>query len=240
MIHALAPGATVIDVTHAVDPYDVLQAAAVLADAVPYLPVGVHVAVVDPGVGTQRRAVALTCEDGRAYVGPDNGVLMLAASRSGIHSGVELRSPSEGAAGVTFAGRDVFAPAAARLAIGAAPLALGEPIAVDSLVPLSVPPAMTEAGGLRVLVLSVDRFGTLQLACSRQEFAALGSSAQLLVTTSEARIRARRARTFSDVAVGSLLVYEDSFGRMSVAVREGSAAEQLAAAAGDWISLGAE
>ncbi|MGI9659511.1 MAG: SAM-dependent chlorinase/fluorinase, partial [Gaiellaceae bacterium] len=114
VIRGIVPSVTLIDVSHSIEPYDVLQGLLVLADAIPYLPIGVHVAVVDPEVGTERRALALACADGRYYVGPDNGLLMRAADRSGIEHAIEL--PVARASSATFAGRDVFAPAAAQLA----------------------------------------------------------------------------------------------------------------------------
>ena len=122
----IAPEADVVDITHGIAPGDVLRGALALADALPYMPVGVHAAVVDPGVGTARRALALAGGDGRIYVGPDNGLLLLAADRLGgvreaveITEGTYLLSPVS----ATFHGRDVFAPAAAHLARG---LPLGE------------------------------------------------------------------------------------------------------------------
>ena len=119
VIRRILPSATIVDMAHSIAPFCVLQGALVLADAVPYFPVGVHVAVVDPGVGTTRRALALGCADGRRYIGPDNGVLMPAAERSGLEQAVELEAVApldETRASTTFDGRDVFAPAAAALA----------------------------------------------------------------------------------------------------------------------------
>ncbi len=237
VIHRFLPGATIIDTTHVVEAYNVLQAAVILADATPYLPIGVHVAIVDPEVGTDRRAVAITCENENAYVGPDNGVLMLAANRDKVVSAFDLPVPKEAGLGATFAGRDVFAPVAARLAAGVPPSQLGRSLDASALEELSVPAPTAEAGGLRVVVLSSDSFGTLQLGCSRDELLAIGTSERVLVSTAHARRVARVARTFADVGRGELLVYEDSFQHLAVAVREGSAAALLGASAGGIVSL---
>ncbi len=237
VIHRLLPGATIIDTTHAVEAYNVLQAAVILADATPYLPIGVHVAIVDPGVGTDRRAVAIACENENAYVGPDNGVLMLAANRDRVVSAFELPVPKEAKLGATFAGRDVFAPVAARLAAGVPPSQLGRSLEASTLATLSVPTPTADAGGLRVVVLSTDSFGTLQLGCSRNELLAIGTGERVLVSTAHGRGAATIARTFADVACGELLVYEDSFQHLAAAVREGSAAALLGASAGDIVSL---
>ena len=113
----VAPDARVLHLTHGVPPGDIAAGARALADAVPHVPVGIHVAVIDPGVGTDRRALVLQSADGRLFVGPDNGLLVAAAERSGgIEAAHELAVPPD--ASPTFHGRDVFAPAAGRLALG--------------------------------------------------------------------------------------------------------------------------
>ena len=153
-IRRILPSATIVDVAHSIEPYDVLQGALVLADAIPYLPVGVHVAVVDPGVGTERRGVALGCWDGRHYVGPDNGVLMQAADSSVVEEAIDLgitppSARTEATPSITFHGRDVFAPAAARLASGVPLAELGEQLDPASLRRVSVPDAEPCPDGLR-------------------------------------------------------------------------------------------
>ena len=240
MIRSILPDATVIDLSHTIERHSVLQGAAVLADAIPYLPVGVHVAVVDPGVGTSRRGVALSTTDGRVYVGPDNGVLGWAAARSGIEAAVTLRrdDPVASSDAVTFDGRDLFAPVAARLAMGASARALGEEIDPASLVRVEMPPIERNGDAVSVAILARDRFGTLQLAAGSAELDRLLPSERILVDAAAGvRRRAMRGRTFADVEPGELLFYADSFGRPSLAVRDGSAALQLGGEPGERLAL---
>lgn len=239
VIRTIAPDAAIIDVSHTVEPYDVAQASLMLADAIPYLPLGVHVAVVDPGVGTARQPIALGCADGRHYVGPDNGILLPAATRSIIEQAVAL-TPAQPGRSATFDGRDVFAPAAAELATGAPLDALGEPVDPLALARTGFPePELTE-GGVRVRVSGVDRFGTLQLACRIEELDAHVVAQRVLVSSSAREVEATRARTFEDVARGELILYLDSFSRPALAVREGSAAGLLGVDAGDAVILRAD
>src|SRR5690349_764796 len=130
-----APEAEIIDVTHGIPPQAILQGALVLANTLPYMPVGVHLAVVDPGVGGGRRAVALRDRDGRLFVGPDNGLLLPAAERAGIDEVRELANPEYALESIsrTFHGRDLFAPAAAHLANGVALEELGPSLAAEGL-----------------------------------------------------------------------------------------------------------
>ncbi len=230
------PHAVVVDVSHRVEPYNVLQGAWMLADAVPYLPVGVHVAVVDPGVGTARRAVTLHCADGRSFVGPDNGVLVPAAERPEIELAVALPPLSApDSAHVTFAGRDVFAPAAARLAGGTSANELGDEIDPATLCRLTTPAPELDGERFRVLVLATDRFGTLQLACTLGDLE--GVSGARVAVNGGRELVARRGRTFADVEPGELVLYEDAFSRAALAVREGSAAAQLGVGSGEWVTL---
>ena len=242
VIRQILPNATIVDMGHLIEPFNVLQGAFVLADAVPYFPLGVHVAVVDPGVGTSRRAVALSCADGRSYVGPDNGLLMRAAEASGLELAVEIGRAAAGAvsddtASATFDGRDLFAPAAARLAGGAELTEIGRRIELDSLQPLPIVAPQTDGDGLRVLAAACDRFGTLQLACGPEQLGPLGCAAELSVAGDSQPCLARQARTFADVECGELLLYVDAFGHPALAVREGSAAQRLGLAAGDWVTI---
>jgi S-adenosyl-L-methionine hydrolase (adenosine-forming) len=164
----LAPHARVIDVTHLVPPGEVAQGATVLAQTVPHLPPSVHVAVVDPGVGTARRAVLVEAAAG-LLIGPDNGLLPAAAAAlGGINRVIVLDNaawhlPSVSA---TFHGRDVFAPVAARLAGGADPAEAGSEVAADTLVRLPDPVVVLGDGWLEAEVTAVDRFGNVQLAAS--------------------------------------------------------------------------
>ncbi|WP_229401394.1 S-adenosyl-L-methionine hydrolase [Micromonospora okii] len=233
VIARLAPAARVIDVTHLVPPADVRRGAAVLAQTVPYLPVGVHVAVVDPGVGTVRRGIALATPGG-LLVGPDNGLLPDAAEAlGGVTAAVELTNPRWLAPEVsrTFHGRDVFAPVAARLALGA-PLADAGP-AVDpaTLVRLPEPVVRPAPDGFTAEVLTVDHFGNVQLAAPGDLLA--GLPARLLV----AGRPAAHGRTFGDAAAGELVVYVDSAGLVAAAVNGGRAADVLAVGPGDPVAV---
>src|SRR5436309_275511 len=144
----IAPDAQIIDITHGIRPSHVLQASLMLANTLPYMPQGVHLAVVDPGVGSSRRPLALRDAAGRLYVGPDNGLLVPAAETNGIESAHELANPQYALDSVsrTFHGRDLFAPAAAHLALGVDPAELGPPLAPDALVRLDLPVAEVGTG----------------------------------------------------------------------------------------------
>ncbi|MFC8849885.1 MULTISPECIES: S-adenosyl-l-methionine hydroxide adenosyltransferase family protein [unclassified Micromonospora] len=237
VIARIAPAARVIDVTHLVPPADVRRGAAVLAQTVPYLPVGVHVAVVDPGVGTARRGVALATPGG-ALVGPDNGLLPdAAAALGGVTAAVELTNPAWLAPQVsrTFHGRDVFAPVAARLASGA-PLADAGP-AVDPAGLARLPEPVVRAepgGGFAAEVLTVDHFGNVQLAAPGERLAPL--PARLRV----AGRAAAHGRTFGDAPPGALVVYVDSAGQVAAAVNGGRAADVLGVAPGELVAVTAD
>ncbi|WP_139128737.1 SAM hydrolase/SAM-dependent halogenase family protein [Micromonospora humi] len=230
----LAPAARVIDVTHLVPPADVRRGAAVLAQTVAYLPVGVHVAVVDPGVGTERRGIALATPGG-LLVGPDNGLLLPAAEAlGGVTHAVALTDPEWWLAPTvsrTFHGRDVFAPVAARLALGA-PLAGAGPV-VDpaTLVRLPEPVVRADAAGFTAEVLTVDHFGNVQLAAP---------GALLDGLPARVRVAGRDAvhgHTFGDAAPGGLVVYVDSAGLVAVAVPTGRAVDVLTVSPGDLVTV---
>src|SRR5437667_76595 len=166
VIKRLAPEAEIIDITHGIEPQQVLQGAMVLANTIPYMPVGVHLAVVDPGVGSSRRCVVLTGADGRRYVGPDNGLLVPAAERLGgieaAHELTNLKYRLDPAA-LTFHGRDVFSPAAAHLSNGVDPAELGAAVDPGTLVRLLLPEPEIGSRRIRATILYVDRFGNVQL-----------------------------------------------------------------------------
>ncbi|MBV1848556.1 SAM hydrolase/SAM-dependent halogenase family protein [Catellatospora tritici] len=233
MIARTAPQLRVIDVSHQIPPGDVTRGAAVLAQTVPYLPPSVHLAVVDPGVGTVRRAVVLQTPNG-LLVGPDNGLLGWAAQAlGGIERAVELASTDWFAPTVsrTFHGRDVFAPATARLALGADLGEAGPDLAADSLVRLPDPVIALGDGWLEAEVLTVDRFGNVQLAASGEALAALPD--RLTV----GGCRAVRGTTFADVPSGGLVVFADSADRIAIAVNGGRAAVMLAVNPGDIVRI---
>src|SRR5947207_6432696 len=162
----IAPDVQIIDITHGIPPRQVLPGALTLANTLPYMPVGVHLAVVDPGVGSARRPLALRDAEGRFYVGPDNGLLLPAADRfGGVLEAHELANPRYALETVsrTFHGRDLFSPAAAHLALGVPLGDLGPPIALDALVRLELPKPEVGRSRIRATALSVDRFGNIAL-----------------------------------------------------------------------------
>jgi S-adenosyl-L-methionine hydrolase (adenosine-forming) len=229
-IARIAPDVRVIDVTHHVPPADVTRGAAVLAQTAPHLPPAVHIAVVDPGVGTARRALVIATPGG-TLVGPDNGVLIWAAEAlGGIDSVHELTNKDWffGDVSRTFHGRDVFAPAGARLAGGADPGDAGPAVDPASLVRLPDPVVTIGDGWIEAEVTTVDRFGNVQLAAGGEALAGLGF--ELVVN---GNVRARRGTTFGDVDPGDLLVFEDSAGRVALAINNGRAVVVLSVRPGD-------
>jgi S-adenosyl-L-methionine hydrolase (adenosine-forming) len=242
VIARVCPEARVIDLTHGVARHDVRAGALILEGALPYLPVGVHLAVVDPDVGAARRAVALRLADERILVGPDNGLLSLAAARAGgvveavdiAHSRFRLEPVS-----ATFHGRDIFAPVAAHLAGGAVLGEAGIPCDPDGLIRLSLPQPEFSNGLVVAHAVYVDRFGNIGLNVGHDELAALGFKlgrpVSLDAGTGEREVN--YVRTFADVPVGELMVYEDAYQRLSVAVSHGNAAEALGADVGDALRI---
>ncbi|MEU8256281.1 SAM-dependent chlorinase/fluorinase [Micromonospora inaquosa] len=239
VVARIAPTARVIDVTHLVPPGDVRRGAAVLAQTVPYLPLGVHVAVVDPGVGTARRGVALAAPGG-LLVGPDNGLLMdAAAALGGVTDAVELTEPRWLAARVsgTFHGRDVFAPVAARLALGAPLAEAGPPVDPAGLVRLPTPTVTRDADGFTAEVLTVDHFGNVQLAAPAELLDPLPATLRVGPPDTAPVHAAVHGRTFGDAPAGGLVTYVDSAGLVAVAVNGGRAADLLAASPGDLLRV---
>ena len=172
VIATIAPDARVIDVTHGVRPGHVLQGALVLANTLPYTPAGVHLAVVDPGVGSGRRALALRDEQGRFHVGPDNGLLLPAVDAfGGVAEAHELANADYSLQPVarTFHGRDLFAPAAAHLAAGVPLEELGPPLDPDALVRVEIPQPEVGQNRIRAVALVVDRFGNVALNLRREQ-----------------------------------------------------------------------
>jgi hypothetical protein len=233
VIARICPAARVIDVTHGIRRHDVRGGAIVLAGALPYLPAGVHLAVVDPDVGASRRAVALRLGDGRVLVGPDNGLLWLASVvGGGIVEAIDIaRSPFRlEPVSATFHGRDIFAPVAARLAAGSPLAQAGEPLDPDELVQITLPRPRFEPGAVIAHAIYVDRFGNIELDVVHEDLAQadlkLGQAIELEDPAGR-RHEGHLARTFADVPPGELLVYEAASLRLAVAVSHGSAAERL-------------
>jgi S-adenosylmethionine hydrolase len=225
----ITPDARVIDLTHGIPRHDVRSGAMVLRRALPFCPPGVHLAVVDPDVGGARRAIALrTGEEARLLVGPDNGLLSLAAQRlGGAVEAVDIgRSPHRlEPASATFHGRDLFAPVAAQLAAGAPLAGAGDPLDPAELVHLDMPLAHADGDELVAHAIGFDRFGNVMLDLEHTELTASGLrlGRELLVNGEPVRY----ATTFTDVPAGELLLYEDAYRTLALAVNRGSAASHL-------------
>jgi S-adenosyl-L-methionine hydrolase (adenosine-forming) len=233
VIRSIDPDAQIVDITHGIRRYAVRQGAIVLRNTLPYMPVGVHVAVVDPQVGTERRAVALRTADGRILVGPDNGLLSLAWERcGGVEMAVDVtRSPHRlEPVSATFHGRDIFAPVAARLAAGAELADAGDPLEPEALAAVDLPAPRHEDGGIVAHALVMDRFGNAGLNVDHDDLAGsgitLGGGVELEVGGE--RYLATYAQTFADVKPGELLVYQDAYRTLAVAINRGDAAATLA------------
>jgi S-adenosyl-L-methionine hydrolase (adenosine-forming) len=238
VIAGICPGAPVIDLTHGVPRGDVRAGALILRDALPFIPVGVHIAVVDPGVGSARRGVALRVADGRLLVGPDNGLLAPAAALAGgVVEAVDLASSPFALSPVssTFHGRDVFAPVAARLAGGAALADAGTPADPGSLAALDLPRSAVVDGVLVAHVLYVDRFGNVQLDVEEPRLE-VGGIYEVAVAPDRSE-RVRYVRTFADAGAGDLLLYEDAYRWLALAVNQGDAAGRLDLAVDDELRI---
>jgi len=232
VIRRIAPDVPIVDVSHGITRHGIRHGALVLAASLPYMPLGVHVAVVDPQVGTERRAVALRCADGRLLVGPDNGVLSLAWERAGgVEEAVDVsRSPHRlEPVSATFHGRDVFAPVAAHLAAGAPLGDAGDPLDAAELVALDLPSPRVEDGSVLAHALVVDRFGNASLDLRHEHLLQLGLTigSQVSIQANGSRKEAKFVQTFADVAPGELLLYEDAWGAVALAVNRGDAAAEL-------------
>ncbi|MEV5748090.1 SAM-dependent chlorinase/fluorinase [Actinoallomurus sp. NPDC052308] len=229
VIARIAPAARVIDISHLVPPADVRRGAAILAQTVPYLPEGVHVAVVDPGVGTTRRAVAVA-GGGRIFVGPDNGVLSWCVPDSGARA-FELtnRTLWLEPLSATFHGRDIFAPVAAHLAAGLDIAAVGEEFDVADLVTLPRPTRRVQEGTVDGEVLTVDRFGNVQLSVTADDLRRIGAviGVPLGIVLGRRTLTVPYRETFGAVPPGELVAYVDSAGCLALAVNSGNAAQRL-------------
>ncbi len=239
VIRSIAPDVGVVDICHEVPPYDVRAGSLTLVRAVQYLAPGVVLGVVDPGVGTERRAVAVEVADGEAvFVGPDNGLLAPAVSMAGgAGRAVELTEEAYRlpAPGPTFAGRDIFAPAAAYLTRGVDLAEFGPPVDPLSLLPGLVPLPRTEGGALATEVLWVDRFGNVQLNVGPDEVDALGDP--VAVRWHEQVRMARRVDSFEGIGAGQLGLVVDSYGLVALALNRASAGDELGLKAGDPVTL---
>jgi S-adenosylmethionine hydrolase len=237
----IAPEAQIIDITHGIPPQAILQGALVLANTIGFMPVGVHLAIVDPGVGGPRRPLVLRDEEDRIYVGPDNGLLLPAASRKGITAAHELANPDFALETIsrTFHGRDLFSPAAAHLACGVALEELGPPIDPEGLVRLDLPELVIADDAITATFLYVDSFGNIALNLTRDDVEGLGilSGTRVELELAGERYYAVMARTFADARAGDVILYEDSYKNMSLAISRGSAARMLHATPGQEIRI---
>jgi S-adenosylmethionine hydrolase len=239
---SVCPDARVIDITHGLPRHDVLAGAIVLRNVLPYMPAGVHLAVVDPDVGAQRRAVALGLADGRVLVGPDNGLLSLAAGSSeGIVEAVDIGRSRFRLAPIsaTFHGRDIFAPVAARIAAGASLADAGAPLDPAELVVLTMPRPDRDGDAIVTHAVYVDHFGNVELDLRHEDLAGSGLRPGHRVTlqAGSETVSAQFARTFADVAARELLVYEDAYRTLAVAVSGGDAAARLGLSPGDELRI---
>jgi S-adenosylmethionine hydrolase len=228
-------------VTHLVPPGDIRRGAAVLAQTVPYLPPAVHVAVVDPGVGTDRRGVAV--QAGRSvFVGPDNGLLSWAVAASGGAARAYQLTNRElwlEQVAATFHGRDIFMPVAAHLAADSGPAAAGDEIDVGDLVTLPAPERAVRGSTAEGEVLTVDRFGNIQLTITSSDAVAIGlrSGDAVLLQLGRRQLTVPYRDMFGAVAAGELVAYADSAGLVSIAVNGGDAAQRLGLPPGARVSM---
>ena len=241
VIERIAPGARVIDVAHELPAGDVRHAAHVLENATPFLPAGVVLAIVDPGVGTARRAVGLRSGTGMLFVGPDNGLLWpAAAGAGGVDAAVDVEAGpfrlDPGSA--TIHGRDLFAPVAARLALGAPLEEAGPPLDPATLTRLEVSPPRVREGRLEAVVRLVDRFGNVQLQARAADMEGAGLARGGRVAAA-GQLEGRYGRTFADAAPGEMVVYEDSCGWVAVALNGRRAAERLDVHGGSMLTISA-
>ena len=240
VIRAIAPDTTVIDITHGIAPHDVRAGSLALARSTQYLSPGVVLAVVDPGVGSDRRAVAVEVgsEERAVLVGPDNGLLAPAvAMAGGAKRTVELTNADYHlpAPGPTFAGRDIFGPAAAHVCAGVDLAELGEPVDPVTLLPGVLPLSRQEEGAVVGEVLWVDRFGNVQLNVDPEDLLLMDDP--LVISWSDKRRTAVRARSYSELRAGQVGLVTDSYGLISIALDRRSAAEELRIGSGDEVTI---
>ena len=236
VILGICPDARIVDISHSVPKFDVRMGAFTLASAAPYFPDGtIHVAVVDPSVGTKRRA--LIVETKRCfYVGPDNGLLILAAEKDGISQAYEIRNPKLMLSRVssTFHGRDIFAPSAARLASGISPTEFG-PKVKDCKRPSFSKPTLRANNELKGEVLHIDDFGNLITNVSSSDLAKLGIKITRLLNISlkDTLLHLQLYKTYGEAPLRSALAIIGSHDLLEISVNQGSASQKLKAKVGD-------
>ncbi len=236
VIKSIAPHVEIVDITHLIPHFDVRKGAFVLLCASRYFPSSVHLAVVDPGVGTERKAIAVKTEKGSFFVGPDNGVLIPAAEEQGI---VEVREISEvhwlKPTSSTFHARDIFSPMAAKLALGERFEKVGKVLMDFSLSPWSKPEGIL--GGYRVECIDVDDFGTLRFNLKKEEVKKWGLGRGSKIYVCELGSSFPFLSTFGEVEKGEALFFLDSSGFLSLAVNQESASKNFSLSSGDKITI---
>jgi len=244
VINSIAPFAKVIDITHGIPHYDIRSGGLALARSAQYLSPGVVLAVVDPGVGTQRRAVAVEVGDGESVlVGPDNGLLaptvalVGGADRAVSLTEINYQLP---APGPTFAGRDIFGPAAAHIASGVDLSELGDEVEVSSLVPGLMPVTSKESDGLHTEVLWVDQYGNAQINLDPTELEIKENEVNHFEIKTAGQIRiAKKVETFEELGAGELGLTIDSYGLVALVIARGSAAEEMKISTGNQVIISA-
>ena len=229
---SIAPGVSVIDLTHDVPGFEVAAGAEILKHATRYMPPdAIYLAVVDPGVGTGRRGLAVRTEAGPLMVGPDNGLLIPAIESLGtISEVVELTNDRYQISPVssTFHGRDIFAPAAAHLAAGVDLSELGKEVEPESLVSLTLPGFEAVSGSAyKARILDIDRYGNARLSIMQEELD-LRYGVTLKVNSGDGEMPVRYLATFGAADDGELVLVPDSHWRLSLAINKGNAAHALA------------
>ncbi len=240
VIRQLAPAVMVLDITHDIAAHDIRAGSLALVRSIQYLPDGVVMAIVDPGVGTARKAVAVEAGERGEYVfvGPDNGLLAPAVAMvGGARRAVVLTNEEHhlGAPGATFAGRDIFSPVAAKLCTGVALAALGEEIDPALLLPAMLPLTRADDESVFGEVLWVDRYGNVQLNIDPGEVDSMGDV--LTLTYGERSRTATRYNTYASIKAGTIGLVVDSYGLLSVCIDRFSAARELGIGAGTAVSL---
>jgi S-adenosylmethionine hydrolase len=241
VIVSIARDAQIIDITHSVRKYAIREGAYLLWISLPSMPVGVHVAVVDPGVGTARRPIGLRAGRGDLLIGPDNGLLTPAASALGGIAearALENRAWMLPRTSSTFHGRDIFVPIGAHLAIGGAFADVGPELDPASLVTIDFPPPVVAPDRLDTTIIYIDSFGNLRLSGEPEDFTrafrderGTTFAVEFDAVDGQGAIRelARWSRTFGENPVGAPLLYEDSFGHLAYADNQADAARRLGA-----------
>jgi len=248
VVLGIAPEALIVDITHEVEKFNISHGALLLWCALPFVPIGAHMAVIDPGVGTARRPVALETARGDYLIGPDNGLLLPAAERLGGVVRAHLIENAQYSLPVlssTFHGRDLFAPAAAHLALGVPLDSIGPAIDPHGLTDIDWPPVVVRPAELETTVIYRDTFGNLKLAGLTADLLDALDDLQhgdgVMVTLGRGgrtrRVEMTWAPTFGTVAVGEQLLYEDSYGRLCIARNQGNAAEGLKLSEGDVVRI---